>query len=149
MESRDDETTRLQRLEEQLRVNTAERRAGAVRFEKETYQEPASIDVEVTRDEIELGSRPADRAGGEQDAAYFEGDVIVVPIIEERLEVRKVPYVVEEIEIHKVQRTETQTVTDTVRKERLTIVPEGDLEVTSNGPVANTAQVVNPEADNR
>jgi len=41
--------------------------------------------------------------------------------MEERVEVRKVPHAVEEIEISKVQTQDTEVVSDTVRKDQVDI----------------------------
>jgi uncharacterized protein (TIGR02271 family) len=57
------------------------------------------------------------------------GDTTVVLVIEERLEVRKVPWVVEEIHLRRRLVTEQIQVEDTVRKERFEINTEGDVDL--------------------
>ncbi|MDQ3554080.1 MAG: YsnF/AvaK domain-containing protein, partial [Chloroflexota bacterium] len=51
----------------------------------------------------------------------FSGESISVPVMEEQVEVRKVPRAVEEVEISKVQTQDTEVVSDTVRKEQVDI----------------------------
>ncbi len=89
------------------------------------------------REEVDVRRRPADRIAGDDEASYTEGDAIIVPVIEERLEVRKVRYVVEEIEIRRQVRQEVQTIDETVRRERVVI--EEDRGGAVSGAEASTA----------
>lgn len=67
---------------------------------------------------------------------YEEGTTLVIPVVEERLEIRKVAYVVEELLIDRVLREETRTVSDTVRKEQVIIEQEGQLRAEQQGSEA-------------
>ena len=53
-------------------------------------------------------------------------------VTEERLEVRKVPWVVEEIHLSRCEVTERRTVTDTLRHETFDIQTDGDVHINSN-----------------
>jgi uncharacterized protein (TIGR02271 family) len=73
------------------------------------------------REEVRVERRPAsDTTPGDHPDA-FSGETITVPVMEEQVEVRKVARAVEEIEVSKVQTQDTETVSDTVRKERVEI----------------------------
>jgi uncharacterized protein (TIGR02271 family) len=125
----DSDTARLERVEERLvaDVNTVE--SGRVRMSKRVIEEPESLEVKLRHDEIDVERRPADRPlqAGEEPVAD-RGEETVVLVIEERLEVRKVAWVVEEIHLRRRLVTEKSQVTDTVRKERWEFSTEGDVE---------------------
>lgn len=57
------------------------------------------------------------------------GGTTVLLVIEERLEVRRVPWVVEEIHLRRRLVSERQRVTDTVRKERWEMSTQGEIEL--------------------
>jgi uncharacterized protein (TIGR02271 family) len=65
-------------------------------------------------------------AAGEKPVSTA-GETTVVLVVEERLQVQRVPWVVEEIHLRRRLVTEKGRVTDTVRKERWEIQPEGDV----------------------
>ncbi len=69
-----------------------------------------------------------DRAAQDTSEAFQEG-AISVPVREEDVEVTKGVRVAEELEVSKRAVEETQTVTDTVRTERINIEEEGDVRV--------------------
>jgi len=124
-----DEPIRIARHEEQLHTETSVRDAGRVRVRKETAEQEERRQVPVVHEELHVERRRVDRPLGDDRPVSSEGDRTVVLVLEERLEVRKVPWVVEEIEITKVRREEVQEVSATLRKERLRIDLEGDLEL--------------------
>ena len=120
----------LERVEERLvpRVETAE--AGRVTVTKRVVTEPETVRVELAHDEVELErtavNRPLD--AGEQPVSERGGETVVL-VIEERLEPRLVPYVVEEIRIRRRLVREEVEVSDTVRKERIEINTEGRVDL--------------------
>lgn len=127
------EPDHLERTEEHLAPRVSLRRAGTVRVRKQVVEELEDAEVTLRHDELEVQRRPADRplAAGEPPVTE-RGDTTVVLVVEERLEVRKVPWVVEELHLRRRLVSEQQRVSDTVRKERFDIEAEGDVELTSN-----------------
>lgn len=124
------EPERLQRVEERLVPRVSQRQAGAVHLEKRVVEEPESVEVTLRHDELDLDRRKADRAlGADEQPVTERGDTTVVLVIEERLEIRKVPWVVEEIHLRRRLVTEQIQVEDTVRKERFEINTEGDVDL--------------------
>lgn len=128
-----DETPRIERSEERLVARTAPVLKGRVRVERRVSEVPASIEVDVSRHEVSLERHPADRllAPGESTVANRDGTTVVL-VTEERLEVRKVPWVVEEIHLSRREVTERRSVTDMVRHETFDIQTDGDVHINSN-----------------
>ena len=119
---------RIERVEERLVADARARQAGTIHFRKHIVEEPEEVEVMLRHDEVDIERRPADRplAPGEPPVSK-SGDTTVVRIVEERLQVRRVPWVVEEIHVRRRLVTESHHVGDTVRKERWEIQPEGDV----------------------
>ena len=121
---------RLQRVEERLVPKVTEVQAGAVRIRKRVVEEREEVEVTLRHDELQLDRRKANRALGPDEQPVTErGDTTVVLVIEERLEVRRVPWVVEEIHLTRGIVSEQRTVADMVRKERIDIDTKGDVEL--------------------
>ena len=121
-------TAHLERVEERLVADVRAEQAGSVRIEKRVVEEPEALEVTLRHDELDLERRKADRpmAAGEQPVTV-RGEETIVLVVEERLEVRKVPWVVEEIHLRRRLTTETRLIEDTVRKERFEVRTEGDV----------------------
>jgi uncharacterized protein (TIGR02271 family) len=121
---------RLERVEERLVADVTRHQAGAVRLHKRIVEEPEEVEVTLRHDELDLERRPADRplAAGEKPVSTA-GETTVVLVVEERLQVQRVPWVVEEIHLRRRLVTEQQRITDTIRKERWEIQPEGDVKL--------------------
>ena len=128
-----DEASRIERSEERLVARTAPVLKGRVRVERRVSEVPASIEVDVSRHELSLTRHPVDRplAPGETTVATSDGTTVVL-VTEERLEVRKVPWVVEEIHLSRREVTERRSVTDMVRHETFDIQTDGDVHINSN-----------------
>jgi uncharacterized protein (TIGR02271 family) len=109
--------------EEELVAGTHEVERGAVRVHKDVVEEQQSLEVPVTEEEVEVTRRRVDRAVTADDHAFEEG-TIEVPLRGEEVDVEKRARVVEEIDLDKTARTHTERVSDTVRREEVTI--EGD-----------------------
>ena len=124
------DSERLERVEERLVADVTARRAGAVRLHKRVVEEPEEVEVTLRHDELDLERRPADRplATGEAPVSTT-GETTVVLVVEERLQVQRVPWVVEEIHLRRRLVTEEKRISDTVRKERWEIQPEGDVKL--------------------
>ena len=119
---------RVERAEERLTPETAVREAGRVRIERRVVEEPEEIDVTLLHDEVDIERRPVDRPleAGEQ-LNTERGNTTVLLRTEERVEIRRVPWVVEELHVHRRVASHEKRVGTTLRKERIDIRPEGDL----------------------
>ena len=114
--------------EEELQARKTSVEAGQVTVGKDILEERKTLEVPVRREQAYIErravNRPADRpieAGANQ--------TIEVPIREEEVDVTKQPVVYEEVGVGKRQFVENERVSDTVRRERLRVDTEGDVNV--------------------
>jgi uncharacterized protein (TIGR02271 family) len=112
---RDEFNRKVQLREEQLRVNKDRVSAGEVSLRKEVTTHQQSVQVPVEREEVVITRRNV--AGATGDAGTIENEEIRIPLSEERVNVSKDTVVTGEVEVGKRKVTDTQTVTDTLRKE--------------------------------
>ena len=126
----DPDIATLERVEERIVADVRPEQAGSVRIDKRVVEEQETVEVTLRHDELDLERRRVNRPLEPNEQPIREvGDTTVLLVVEERLEVRRVPYVVEEIHFRRRLVTERQQVSDTVRKERWDVVPEGGVEV--------------------
>ena len=132
-----DEKTDEERLalhEERLHVDKKRVQTGEVHVEKHVVEEQQTIEVPVEREEVYVERRPFNEKGRDVNVearegmahAYEEEGRIHIPVTEERVEVTKNDVVTEEIVVGKRIVTDTETVSDTVRRE------EADIHDTTN-----------------
>ena len=117
----DSDTQTIQVHEEELQAQKTARSAGDVNITKDVVEETKTIEVPVMREEVRVERRAASDTTPSDQSTAFDGDTITIPVMEEQVEVNKVARAVEEIEVSKVQTQDTETVSDTVRKERVDI----------------------------
>ncbi|AXH99998.1 DUF2382 domain-containing protein [Sporosarcina sp. PTS2304] len=131
------EEERLRLHEERLQIDKVESQRGEVRIEKDVVEEPRSVDVNVSHDEITIERRPVidgeldtDANFGHDATAFAEDeDTIRIPVTEERIEVTKKPVVTEEIIVKKSQVVEQETVNETVKREEVHVERDGEIDV--------------------
>lgn len=107
--------------EEELEVGKRRVEEGRVHIHKDVVEEPETVNVELQREQVRVERVPfsGDRTGTGGDA-FTERD-IDVPVMGEEAVIEKRVQGVEEVRIHKDVRSESERVTDTVRKERVTV----------------------------
>jgi uncharacterized protein (TIGR02271 family) len=130
--SGDNDSFRVPVREERLQAEKRREQAGEVTVGKNVVEEQRDMEVPVTRDEVQVRRIATDRAAGDDTNAFSDGDTIRVPVTAEKLDVGKETRVVEEIEVSKRPVTETQRVSDTVRREQVDVNDTGDV-LTSAG----------------
>jgi len=132
--------------EEQLRATTRQTDAGEVEINKNVVAERQELDVPVTHEEVDIKRVRVDRPDAGQDEAFRDGETIRVPLTAEQVEVTKENRVVEELEITKRPVTETQRVSETVRREEVNVEQDdaygsgSDRELAGAGTGASYAQ---------
>jgi uncharacterized protein (TIGR02271 family) len=109
--------------EERLNVEKRQGQMGSVDIHKEVETEQVNVPVElrheeVTVNEVDVPDRPV--AAGEMASAFEEG-TIRVPIRGEEAFANKEAVVTGEVVVNRDVETERQTVSDTVRRERVDI----------------------------
>jgi uncharacterized protein (TIGR02271 family) len=113
--------------EEQLSAQRREREAGEVAVGKHVVEQEQVMDVPVTHEEVDITRRRVDRPADASDQIIDDGETIRVPLRAEEVDVRKDARVVEEVEISKRPVTETQRVSETVRREEIDVDAQGDV----------------------
>ena len=139
---RRDDTDTVTRSEEELHVakgRTERKETGKVRLRKYVVTENVKMDVPVTREEVRVTREPVTgnqttrgddkiRSGRPGDIGEVEQEVVTY---EERPIVTKETVPKEKVRLEKATVTETETVEDQVRKERVDV--EGDVKKSQGG----------------
>lgn len=110
--------------EEQLAVDKTEREAGRVRLRKYTVSEDVNVTVPVKKQVARIVREPA--AGTAPSSITDDEEVEEVVLSEEEIAVDKQVVAKENVRIETDTVTDEETVSDTVRKERIDV--EGDVE---------------------
>ena len=126
------DTIKVPVVEEQLRAGVREREAGVFRLAKTVVQEQQSIDVPVRREEVYITERAVNRPATEADLAQMDRD-ISVPVTQQEVVTSKQAVVTGEVEVRKDVVTETQRVSDTVRREEVHVVGSDNARVHTEG----------------
>jgi uncharacterized protein (TIGR02271 family) len=106
----------VQRIEEELRVGTRERKAGSIRVRKRVRTDREHIEVPTRREKISVEQVPVE---GESTKAEIGEDEVVVPVTEEEVIVHKRPMLKEEVRIRKDVVEDTEVVEEDVRREEV------------------------------
>ena len=104
----------IQLFGEELRVRKEKVNSGEVQVRKESVTHMETVQVPVTREHLVV-----ERADG--NGRTDAGDAIRVPLSEERLHIDKDTVLREEYKVGKREVTQNQSVTDSVRRERLLV----------------------------
>jgi uncharacterized protein (TIGR02271 family) len=115
--SNEDEV-RVQRIEEELRVGTRERKAGSIRVRKRVRTDREYIEVPTRHEEVTVERVPVE---GEATEAEIGEEEVVVPVTEEEVVVQKRPVVKEEVRIRKDVVEDTEIVEEDVRREEVEV----------------------------
>ena len=114
------------RSEEELRVGKERERAGSVRLRKWVETEPVALDVELRRETARVVRESIDQPVG-RDSDAFQEEEVEVPLSAERAVTSKQTVAKERIGVQKNVETQTQTVQDDLRKERVEVEGAGDI----------------------
>jgi uncharacterized protein (TIGR02271 family) len=124
----DKDELRVRRIEEELKVGTREREAGAVRVRKRVRTDHERISVPKKRVEVTVERVPVEEPSISAEEGTAEPEIredeIVVPVIEEEIVVEKRPVVKEEIRIRKEVVEDTEIVEEDVRREEVEVDDE-------------------------
>ena len=118
----------IQLAEEELHVNKERVQAGEVKVGKHVVSEQKSVTVPVEHEEVVVTRHKVDR---EADPSQIGADsaTVKVPVMAEQVSTNVTARVVEEVEVGKRVVQEQKTVTDTVRKEKLDMDSDGNVDV--------------------
>jgi len=121
--------------EEQLRAQKHPVETGEVRVRKDVVTEHKTLDVPVQREEVVVERHPA--SGSASPSDIRSGQEIRIPVKEEKVTVEKHPVVKEEVRVSKQKVTDTEHVSGTVRKEKVEVEKEGDVNVRGSSPTTD------------
>jgi uncharacterized protein (TIGR02271 family) len=129
LDHNDDKTEeeRLRLHKERLQVDKKRVQTGEVQVDKHVVEEEQTIEVPVEREEVYVERHPVNEEARDSVTHTYEEDgKIHIPVTEEKVDVTKKDVVTEEIVVGKRKVTDTETVSDTVRRE------EADIEDSTN-----------------
>ena len=123
-----DGDVRVQVREERLEVDKQARQTGEVRVNRTVTSEQQTVPVELTREEVHVEQRDvANRPASEAElAGAFQEGTIRVPVRGEEAVARKETVVTGEVVVDKTRTTETEQITDTVRREHVEVDEDYD-----------------------
>jgi uncharacterized protein (TIGR02271 family) len=119
-----DEPIRIPVRQEELSIGTETVDTGrGVRVEKKVHEEPHAIDEMLRREEVDVRRVAVDRIVDHADApqARYEGNTLIVPVLEEVLVVEKKLRIKEEIHITKTTRDEHKSEVVSLKSEEISI----------------------------
>lgn len=119
----DNEEIRVPITEERINVEKRQGEVGSVDIKKDVVTEQVNVPVELRREEVSVNrvDVPDRRVGEGEIGDAFEEGTIRVPIRGEEAVARKEAFVTGEVVIDRNVTTERQTISDTVRKERVDV----------------------------
>ncbi|HEV2736350.1 MAG TPA: DUF2382 domain-containing protein [Longimicrobiaceae bacterium] len=120
---------RLTLSEEELNLRKQRMSAGEVDIHKRVETEHVSTPVTTMREEAVVERRPISDATLQAGTARIEGDEIRIPLMEEEVIVEKRVVPTEELVVRKHTVQETETVEADLRKERVDVDQQGDVQL--------------------
>ncbi len=108
-------------VEERLVVGKRVEDTGVVRVHKDVVEWPETVRLDTVRETVEVERVAVGRVVEGPIGVRYEGEVTIVPVLEERLVVEKRLVLVEEIWITRKRETTTEERTFTLRKEHVTV----------------------------
>ena len=114
----DEDELRVQRSEEELRIGTREREAGALNVRKRVRTDREQVRVPTKREEVSVERVPVNE---ERTGAEIGEDEVSMPVVEEEAVVGKQSVVKEEVRVRKDVVDDEEVVEEDVRKEEVDI----------------------------
>jgi uncharacterized protein (TIGR02271 family) len=105
-----------------------------IEVEKRVIEERHNVDIPVTRDRVLVRRLVVDRPADGTEEPYWEGDEYHIPVLAERIEIRRVLRVVEELVVTRAQIQDTEHVDESVRREAITVREHRDEPGDSTAP---------------
>ena len=121
-EDSESESTRVPLIEEKLSVSKRETTYKEASLIKEPVRETKTVEVPLTYEELIIERRPPTEATTSQHELkppVTAREEIKIPLKREEVEVKKEPYVKEEVVVKKRRTEERKTITEEVKSERL------------------------------
>ena len=128
------EEIRIPVVEERLQVDVRQGEVGEIRLQKHVERYEGMLERPLVRDDVTIERVLVERLVDKPEEPHYEGDVWVIPVLEEVLVVQKRLRVKEELRIRRRQVTEHHRIREELRRVRVAI--EGDVEHSDKRPIA-------------
>lgn len=128
---------------EQLNIQRQKVLTGGVRVRKTVYERTETVDEPTLQEQVNVERVPVNRFITEEPAVRYEGDTMIVPLLEEVLVVEKRLVLREEIKITKNRATVRNPQQVVVRREEATLEPIQPAASRATGaPPANVDETI-------
>jgi uncharacterized protein (TIGR02271 family) len=125
------ESTRVSLVEERLNISKRDVTYKEATLVKEPVTETKTVEVPITHEELIVERRTASKSTtstSDLKPPVTSKEEIKIPLKKEEVEVKKEPYVKEEVVLKKRRVAETKTITEEVKSERLADTSGKDVE---------------------
>jgi uncharacterized protein (TIGR02271 family) len=122
---REETEQRIELLEEKLSVDVRPVEKGRVRVDVKVRTDEQVVEQELERQEVTVRRVPVDRVVEVKPEIRFEGDTMIVPLVEEVLVVEKRLILREELHIQQSTTRRTEQIPVTLRSEEAVITRDG------------------------
>ena len=112
-------------VEERLSIGKREVEAGRLRVRVSVEEREERVPVTLAHDEVEIERVPKNLALSELPSVRLEGNVTIIPVVEEVVVVEKRLMLVEEIHVRRKTGNSTEEVAVTLRSEQAAIDRSG------------------------
>lgn len=116
-----EEVARIPIIEEELTIGKRTVETGRVRASVVVNEREELVDVPLTTERVEIERIPINQIIDEPQEPFYEGDTLVVPVVEERLVVQKQLVLTEEVRIRRVAETNDHRERITLRSQDVEI----------------------------
>lgn len=126
MTDADDQKITVPIIEEVATVSKRTVESGHVRVRTVVEESTHDIAAQLAREDIQIERPVVEREVSAAPAPYHEGDLLIIPIVEERAIVETRLFVIEEVVVRRVARFEDVQVPTTLRKMRAVVERDGN-----------------------
>jgi uncharacterized protein (TIGR02271 family) len=119
---RPDDETKLQLFAEDLSVVKEKVETGRVRISTHIHDREAPVDEDLAHERVEIETIPVNLQIDAVPQVHQEGDITIVPVVEERLVVRRRLMLKEEVRIRRVRSTERHQETVKLRYQEAVVM---------------------------
>jgi len=113
-------------VEERLSIEKRQVESGRLRVRISVDQREERVPVSLAHDEVEIERVPKNVALSELPSVRLEGNVTIIPVVEEVVVVEKRLVLVEEIHVRRRTGSSTEEIPVTLRSEQASIERDGD-----------------------
>ncbi len=124
--SQEQEVAAIPLVEERVQITKRQVETGRLRVRVSVAEREEPVPVELAHDEVEVRRVPRGIPLSSLPSVRIEGNVTVIPVVEEIAVIEKRLVLVEEIHVRRRTVTETETVPVMLRAEQADIETDGD-----------------------